>query len=396
MSDNYDNYDIGDTFGPNNDGETLVICPDQDSRFVEQMTIVLGILSVIGGAIGFLMQRRQEQAEAKEVEQKEKDDIDRQQALERARKVMKELVGPLHRVWKVQNTVLMQWRMHSPFHFRDYSDAAMKKGQHFWMKFLPDEYVQPFIEDPQMEEAVMYRNFIKRTYKFLYTRARELVLTHMSNLADMPTQEEWLSRYNPEDVTSPYVGSLNINVIFDSYVAYTLEFDDIIASWEEGCYRRMQPKAKVPFIVCNTLIDMLYDNAKAKEAKYDKHVTVHKNTRQLSIEEQIEKSMAERRNVLSNITEDVQELGEKGKNYLQGMLAKIRAEEEVKEEETTKEEKADEDDGGENKAEGHSSYVFSEKSQPLDDGEESNTQVENPLRMYPSRRTPLGDSEGML
>jgi hypothetical protein len=100
-------------------------------------------------------------------------------------------------------------------------------------------------------------------------------------LRDMPTQEEWLQRHKVEDITSPYNGSINISVIFDTYTAWTLEFDDIVESWSEGDFRRMQPTTRVATVICNGLIDLLMDNAKTKEAQYNKHVSVHKNTRQV-------------------------------------------------------------------------------------------------------------------
>ena len=39
----------------------------------------------------------------------------------------------------------------------------------------------------------------------------------------------------------------------------------------------MQPTTKVAWIIVNDVIDLLYDNAKEKEATYNKHVKVHKN-----------------------------------------------------------------------------------------------------------------------
>jgi hypothetical protein len=75
---------------------------------------------------------------------------------------------------------------------------------------------------------------------------------------------------------------MNINSIFDSYVAWSLEFDDIVESWAVGDFRRMQPTTKVAFLICNDLIDLLYDNAKEKEARYNHHVSKHKNTIQIT------------------------------------------------------------------------------------------------------------------
>ena len=55
----------------------------------------------------------------------------------------------------------------------------------------------------------------------------------------------------------------------------SLEFDDIVKSWGENYFRRMQPSTVVNWLICNELIDILYDNAKMKEATYNKHVKMH-------------------------------------------------------------------------------------------------------------------------
>ena len=118
-----------------------------------------------------------------------------------------------------------------------------------------------------------------RQFKPLFTRMRELILLHGTDLADMPSQDEWFERYpNKESITSPIHGSMHINVIFDTFSAWTYEFDDIIESWtNDKDYRRMQPSVEVNWRVLNELVDLLHDNAKEKESKYNKHVKIHKN-----------------------------------------------------------------------------------------------------------------------
>ena len=209
-------------------------------------------------------------------------DLDREQALARVRLQLSEFIGPMHRLWKTQSTIVMHYLKQSGHGFDHMPEVVARKGQAYWMTLMREDFLLEFVEDPHSFEAVNYRNVVTRRLKPMYTRIRELVLIHMSDLADMPTQEEWLNRYREEDITSPYNGSMNINVIFDTYTAWTLEFDDIVESWAEGDFRRMQPTIKFAFLICNDLIDLLYDNAKAKEARYNKHVTVHRNTIQMN------------------------------------------------------------------------------------------------------------------
>ena len=90
---------------------------------------------------------------------------------------------------------------------------------------------------------------------------------------------------------------MKINVIFYTYTAWTLEFDDTVESWAEGDFRRMQPKIKFAFLVCNDLLDLLYDNAKAKEARYDNHVTIRKNTIQNTWQESIHRTTAQSQSI---------------------------------------------------------------------------------------------------
>ena len=119
------------------------------------------------------------------------------------------------------------------------------------------------------------------TFEAVYARIRELVLAHGSNLADLPSEEEWLTEYEKADVTSTITGSFNANAVFESYSAWTLEFDDIVESWGENDFRRMQPITEVNWFVYLDLVNILYDNAKAKEATYSKHVKVQENFKNL-------------------------------------------------------------------------------------------------------------------
>ena len=241
----------------------------------ETLAVFLGLLTVIGSVITYFIQRRQDKIDEVESEKKKAAELDRDQALERVRKQMSGFVGPLHRLWKTPSTTVRSYTQqhgHGMSHFV----KAVESKAHWLVLFDPD-ILQPFIDNPDSFEAQLYRNCISRSIKQLYTRIRELVLMHGSDLADMPTQEEWLLKYDRESVTSPFNGSLNVNVILDTYVAWTLEFDDIVESWGENDFRRMQPKTVVAWLIANDLIDQLYDNAKMKEAKYNKHVKVHRN-----------------------------------------------------------------------------------------------------------------------
>jgi len=275
-----------------NANQTLVVCPNDDGGddgLIDTMAIVIGVLTLIGSAIAYFVQQCRDRNDADEAKRKEDADFDREQALDRVRKQLSIFIGPMHRLYKTQNTVLLQFQKESGCGVEN--RCTKTGGVAYWMKYWPDDFLQQFIEDPQSFEAVMHRNFVSRRLKPIYTRIRELVLSHMSDLADMPTQKEWLERYTEKDIiTSPYVGSMNINVIFDTYTAWTLEFDDIVESWAEGDFRRMQPTITVPMLICNDLIDLLYDNAKAKEARYNRHVTIHKNTIQKSLIEMVKEN----------------------------------------------------------------------------------------------------------
>jgi hypothetical protein len=243
----------------------------------ETLAVLLGILTVIGSVIAYFIQRRQDKIDEVESEKKKAAELDRDQALCRVRKQMSGFIGPMHRLWKTNSTVWRSYVEETGHGMSHFAKAAMAKGKAHWFLMFDPDFLQPFIDNPMTFEAQIYRNFISRQLKELFTRIRELVLMHGSDLADMPTQEEWLLKYDRESVTSPYNGSFNVNVILDTYVAWTLEFDDIVESWGENDFRRMQPNTVVAWLIANDLVDQLYDNAKMKEATYNKHVKVHKN-----------------------------------------------------------------------------------------------------------------------
>lgn len=260
----------------------VLVCEnkDDDVELVDTFAIAIGVLTGVGSIITYFIQQNQERNDAIEAKIKEDAELDRVQALERVRKQISVLIGPMHRAWKTQGSILAHYTIESGHGFDHMPEILEKRGKDFWYKTFLDEFLQRFIDDPHSFDAELYRNFVSRRLKPVYTRVRELVLNHMADLADMPSQEEWLERWTEEEATSPYNGSLNINVIFDSYTAWTFEYDDIVESWTKGDFRRMQPSMKIAYFLCNDLIDLLYDNAKAKEAKYNKHVSVHKNDRQ--------------------------------------------------------------------------------------------------------------------
>ena len=324
------------------ENQTLVVCPQEDAELVDQFAIGIGVLTVLGSIIGVFIQRYRERQDAAEAKIKEDEDLDRAQALERVREQLSILVGPLHRLWKTQSIIGIRYRRQSGHGLGDYSEAILKQGRSYWMTQLRDEFLQPFIDDPYSYDAVLYRNFVTKRCKTIYTRIRELILSHMSDLADMPPQEEWLERFTNEDVMSPHTGSLNINVIFDSYTAYTFEFDDIIDSWAQEDFRRMQPTTVVPWLICNNLVDLLFDNAKEKEARYNKHITVHKNVIQQDF-------VAEIRNNESKGTDrdDSRNMIERAKDHIEEQFERaIENVEKVKEviEEKMGREKSDDED----------------------------------------------------
>ena len=302
--------------------ETLIVCPDEEAQLVDTFAIGVGVVTLIGTVIGFFVQRARDKKDEAGAKLKEDEDRDREFALERVRKQLSILVGPLQRLWKTQTTLNMAYRRESGHGFDDFPKAIIERGQAYWMTNLEDDFLKPFIDDPHSYEAKLYRNFVTRRLKPIWTRVRELVLAHMSDLADMPTQEEWLQRYTQEDITSPYTGSVNINVIYDSYTAYTFEFDDIVESWAEGDFQRMQPTTKVPFLVCNVLIDLLYENAKGKEAKYNKHVTFHKNTMQANLEDQIRSRNAD--SMMDKAKHKIEEQMGKAKDTIEETMGKAK------------------------------------------------------------------------
>lgn len=264
--------------------QSFVVCPannEYGTSLVDTMALLLGVFTLIGSIIAYFQRQDRNRREAEEARIKEAEDLDRELALDRVRKQLSIFVGPMQRLWKTQNTALWHYFKHSGHGIGHLHEVIKTKGRTYWMTLFQEEFLRAFIEDPQSFEAVMYRNLVKRRLKPLYTKIRELCLAHMSDLADMPTQEEWLRRYSKADITSPHNGSMNVHVNFDTYNAWTLEFDDIVESWDEGDFRRMQPAIRVPIMICSEVIKFLYEKAKAKEAKYNQHVTPHKNALQM-------------------------------------------------------------------------------------------------------------------
>ncbi|VEU43729.1 unnamed protein product [Pseudo-nitzschia multistriata] len=255
-------------------------CPVDSFDYLnpEFLAVCLASLTVVGSIVTFFMQRARDRVEEKEAERKAEDELDRQQALERVRTQLSTYVGPLHRLYKTQNTILMQYRKENEMHNNHLFRAMHHKGSFYWSQCFHPETLQAFLEDPFSPGARAYRNMVVRRLKPVYTRIRELVLNHAGDLADMPTQGEWLRKYDRESVLSPFTNSIHANVIFDTYTAWTFEFDDIIESWTtDEDFSLVQPTTRVAWLICNDLVDLLYENAKDKEAKYNKHVKVHKN-----------------------------------------------------------------------------------------------------------------------
>jgi hypothetical protein len=266
--------------------ESFVVCPapyENGYNYIDTMAMVVAVLTLMGSIVAYFIRQSQSQKEEEEAKRKEAEGFDRALALDRARKQLSIFVGPMQRSWKTQNTILWHYFKHSGHGIDHLHEVISKKGQAYWMTIFQEDFLKPFVDDPQSFDAVMYRNLVKRRLKPLYTKIRELALAHMSDLADMPTQEEWLARYSKEDITSPHNGSMNIHVNFDTYNAWTLEFDDIVESWAEGDFRRMQPAIRVSWMICSEVIKFLYENAKDKEAKYNRHVTPHTNKLQMDL-----------------------------------------------------------------------------------------------------------------
>ena len=299
----------------------VVVCPNEDAELVDTFAIAIGVVTVIGSVIAYFLQQERERKDAIEAQIKEDQLLDRAQALERVRRQLSVLIGPMHRSFKILIATVAQYTIDSGHGFGHIPEILKQKGEAYWSKQFRDDFLEPFIDDPYSFEAVMYRNFVTRRYKPMYTRVRELVLCHMGDLADMPEQEKWLERWDEADVMSPYNGSINVNVIFDTFVVYTYEYDDIIESWAEEDFRRMQPSTRFTIAICNDLIDYLYDQAKDKEAKYNKHVTVHKNKVQLdTIETFVNASGAKR--VISKSIDALKNATESAKLRLENVQSK--------------------------------------------------------------------------
>jgi len=261
----------------------------------EFLAVILAFVTLVGSIVAYFYQRYQERKEQAEADKQKLEDIDRQQALERVRQQLSVYVGPLHRLYKTQNTLLAQYRNQTKKNMNNMLESLRKKGKTQWFQTFHNENLDPYIEDPTSLEARQYRSMVLHRLKPVYTQIRELVLNHASDLADMPTQEEWLQTHSKESLMSPYVGSININVMFDTFTVWTYEFDDIVESWNDGDFSRMQPTTKVAWMICNDIVDTLYDNAKMKEATYNNHVKVHRNTAQIYTIEELEHHFSGRR-----------------------------------------------------------------------------------------------------
>jgi len=257
----------------------------------ETISLFLGVLTLTGSAITFFVQRHRDKHAEKVASKQKEIELDRQQALERVRWQLSGIVGPMHRLYKTQNTVVLNFIQQEDAKLGMEHHIQAIQGDNKWIPLFRKEFVMSFLENPQSAEAKRYRNFVARRLKPIYTRIRELVLTHGSDL-DFPTQEEWLAKYDRASVTSPIVGSPNTNVILDTYVAWTLEFDDILESWaKDEDFQQMQPTTVVAWTICNELVDTLYENAKTKEAKYNKHVKVHTNVLDVDLANQLNRSL---------------------------------------------------------------------------------------------------------
>lgn len=240
------------------------------------MAVFLGVVTLLGSIVAYSVQRSIERREQKELDKRALDDFDRNQALDRIREQLSLYVGPIHRLYRIQSTMVMQYVQTSEMKYEE-TDIGI------WSRCFPNEYVEAFIEKPMSLQAKQYRGLVTRRLQPLYTRTRILHLKHSSDLADMPSQEEYLQKWGEELVKSPYLGSMNINVMFDTFTVWTYEFDDIIKCWGEGDYSRMQPTTRVAWPICNYIVDYLLENAKLKEARYNKHVKFHQNKRQRPI-----------------------------------------------------------------------------------------------------------------
>jgi hypothetical protein len=177
--------------------DTIFVCPndDNETELIDTFAIVIAVLTSIGAVIGYFMQQDRERKDAAEAKEKEDADLDREQALERARHQIAVFIGPMHRSFKVYNTIISHYILSSGHGIGSFAKMLETKGQSYWASVFDDEFLAPFIDDPHSFEAVKFRNFIVRQMKPIYSKIRDLILDHMSDLADMPTQEEWLTRW---------------------------------------------------------------------------------------------------------------------------------------------------------------------------------------------------------
>ena len=184
----------------------------------EFLAVLLAVCTLLGSAITFFLQQNRDRKEQKDPDERSANEIDRQQALERVREQLSLYVGPLHRLFKTQNTIIQHYRIqHNSKAGMLYKVAMARRGKFHWMQLFHPESIKPFLGNPYSPEAKIYRNMITRRLKPIYTRIRELIMEHAANLADMPTQDEWLQTYDRESIKSPYTFSIHANVIFDTY-----------------------------------------------------------------------------------------------------------------------------------------------------------------------------------
>jgi len=281
------NYSFFDDDVGNETGDLLVPCVCEGgfwSNFWEDfdlfdgdvLEVLLGVVILMGTILGYFIQRNVERKEVKDDEQSRLYDMDRQQALDRVRMQLKVYVGPLHRLYKVQSATMMQYYMSN--------NIPLVNSGTYWTRMFNDLSIDPILENPHSLRAQHYRSFVENRLRPVYTQARELHLKHASDLADMPSQDEYLAKYGEENCMSPYVGSVNINVIFDTYTTWSYEFDEVIEGWKDGDYTKMQPETRVAWGIGNYIVDYLHDNARKKEAEYNKHVKVHLNEKEAQLD----------------------------------------------------------------------------------------------------------------
>ena len=119
------------------------LAPD-DNRLVDTLTIIIGVLTVLGSVIAYFIQRDQDRKDAIEAKRKEDEELDRSQGLERVRKQLSLLIGPLHRLWKTHTTITMCYQRESGHGMADYRECIRNKGESYWITYLMDDYGIPY------------------------------------------------------------------------------------------------------------------------------------------------------------------------------------------------------------------------------------------------------------